>query len=229
MKFKMNERAQKKKKIVSSTESKTTQLLQLVLDQLKLQSPSAPPLKRDVAVLALPRRQLHLFRRSYDGGLVATAAGIPTFGAVVTSLSLLPDFTEFTALYDAYRIVQIRVTFYPISNNVLPSAARLYSVIDYDDGVLLPTTGAAEEYDSCQVSSVDNSVAIQRVYNPRIAQAVYSGAFTSFAQSLTGTWIDTASSTVQYYGLKWALDPSTAITNVYRIEVDCVIQCKNSR
>jgi hypothetical protein len=228
MKFKMNNTNQKKKRAGNSAENRTAHLLELVLDQLKLQSPSAPPLKRDVAVLALPRRQLHLFRRSYDGGLVATGA-TPTFGVITTSLSLLPNFTEFTALYDAYRIVQIRATFYPISNNVLPSSSRFYTVIDYDDGTAFTTVGDAEQYDSCQTSSVDNNTAIQRVYNPRIAQAVYSGAFTSFAQSLVGTWIDTASSTVQHYGLKWALDASTGVTNVFRIEVDCVIQCKNSR
>jgi len=43
-----------------------------------------------------------------------------------------------------------------------------------------------------------------RVFRPRIAMAAYSGSvFTSFA-NMTNVWLDTASNSVQHYGLKVA-------------------------
>jgi hypothetical protein len=212
----------------STKSQKTDHILQLLLDQIKLQSAGAPPIKRDVELIELPRKQIFTFRRSYDAGTIATGV-VPTFGAFSFSLSSLPDFADFTALFDAYRLRQIRVTFYPVNNNVLPSACRLYTVIDYDDANPLVTIGAMQEYDTCQVMGIDNDVILQRTLIPKAALAIYSGAFTSFAQTSPGMWIDSGSPNVQYYGLKWALETSNAVTNVYRVEIDCIVECKHTR
>jgi len=141
---------------------------------------------------------------------------------------LFPDFTDFTSLFDVYRITHVRVTFTPIQQNVLSAAARFFTVIDYDDANVLPSAGAAEEYDTCQVSTIDNSSCVTRVFRPKYALAAYSGVFTSFAQS-SGQWLDAASSTVAHYGLKWITDPDTAVKTVYRIDVLGVLQFMHVR
>jgi hypothetical protein len=199
-----------------------------ILQVLRISAPSVPPPRRDVELPPPPRRQVYTIRRAYDAGLVSTSNGISSTGQITTSLSVFPDFTDFTSLFDAYRITHIRVTFTPIQQNTLSTAARIFTVIDYDDANVLPSPGAAEEYDTCQVSTIDNTSCVTRVYRPKYALAAFSGVFTSFAQS-SGQWLDVASATVAHYGLKWITDPDTSIKNVYRIDVLGVLQFVNVR
>jgi len=198
------------------------------LDEIRLQSGSLPPGVRDIPFPLLPRNEVYTLKRTYDGGIISTSAALPSFYQFSFTLAQLPDFSEITNLFDSYRFKCVRVNFTPIENNVLPSASRLLSVIDYDDAAAI-TINQAYEYDSLQISSISNGTRITRVLVPKFAVASYSGAFTSFSQSLPGQWIDTASATVQYYGLKVAVDPSTAVTNIYTTNIEVLVQCRNTR
>jgi len=76
------------------------------------------------------------------------------------------------------------------------------------------------------ISTIDNTSAVTRSFRPKFAVAAYSGVFTSFAQSGFNQWIDVASTTVPNYGLKWIVDPDTAVKTVYRIDVLACIKLK---
>jgi len=203
-----------------------TGLERQMLDYLRITAPAVAPSLRDVPFPSNRKSQIFVIRRGYDAGTVTTANGAPATGVIAPTLSLFPDFTDFTNLFDAYRFECVRVTFTPVQNNVLSASSRLYTVIDYDDSNVLPSLTAAQEYDTLMVSTIDNTSAVTRVFRPRFAMAAYSGVFTSFAQSSRNQWLDVASATVPNYGLKWIVDPDNAIKIVYKVDVVACIKFK---
>jgi len=80
-------------------------------------------------------------------------------------------------------------------------------VIDYDNGTALTSTAAAREYDNCMILTPAESG--ERIFIPRMALAAYSGAFTSYA-NVEPQWIDTASTGVIHYGLKYFIPAVTS-------------------
>lgn len=124
-----------------------------------------------------------------------------------------------TGFFDQYRIEAIRFTLWPQNNaiglvtNSTTSLVPVYLVIDYDDSTNLGSIAAAESYSNCVV--VHPGQSFERVFKPRMALAAYSGAFTSYA-NVADTWIDAASTSVQHYGIKYAIPGITTGQTQYQ-------------
>lgn len=119
-------------------------------------------------------------------------------------LSDLPNYTEFTALYDQYKIEKVKLQFFPRFDTTLPSSTGagftntlLYN-INSEDGTNRMTT----EYDALQAMS-----AKMRVTNdpftiwvkPKFQVEVASSLSFSAAQPSTG-WLDCDNFGVQHVG-----------------------------
>lgn len=136
----------------------------------------------------------------------ATVSVKPTFNFTLAGAQVGSGF------FDQYRIEAIRFTIAPQNNavglvtNSTTTLQPLYCVIDYDDSTALSSAGAAVVYSNCIVLNPGESC--ERVFQPRMAMAAYSGAFTSYAV-MDPQWIDAASSSVQHYGIKCWVDPCT--------------------
>lgn len=130
-------------------------------------------------------------------------------------LNDLPNFTEFTTLFDAYRIRGVKLDFVPIYNsheiNEGPAASpfdRLGMPImtyarDYDDSTAPATEDAILQYstNSCLVLSNKKSVYIS---HPRVATTVYRPGITAaYAEAKKNLWLDCANPDVPHYGLKY--------------------------
>lgn len=124
--------------------------------------------------------------------------------AVLTpSLTLLDQASTFQALFDQYRITNVTVQFRPLFSrqNFVPGSdipPLIYTVVDYDDGVVPSSLATLREYQNLTIHECD-PFAVS--FRPRIAMAAYGGAFTSYA-NMGNTWVDCASSGVLHYGLK---------------------------
>jgi hypothetical protein len=131
--------------------------------------------------------------------LQAGTAQAPTFNFT------MGQFTVGTGFYDQYKFEAIRFTITPQQNaiglftNSTSSAVPIYCVIDYDDSTALSSVGAAAGYANCVIINPGESC--ERVFKPHMALAAYSGTFASYA-NVVPTWIDSASSSVQHYGIK---------------------------
>ena len=86
----------------------------------------------------------------------------PTLYGFNFSLNDLPNYTEFTALYDQYKINAVRFTMLPqqtqsISigsvNNPIANA-RVFSAIDYNDGSAPASVDELREYKTCKSTSI---------------------------------------------------------------------------
>lgn len=175
--------------------------------------------------------KIHRFKQHAPTVTIAyPGAGVSQQLAYSYTLNDLDQVTTFTALFDQYRIRKIQVTFRPAYNMAMLQTSPFsgattynYHVIDQDDATAL-TDAQLRQYDTCQVHT--NVQQFTRTFTPRIASAAYSGAFSSFANLSSNTWIDVASPSVQYYGTKFNQEASPSggtqpigfLDNVYYIE-----------
>jgi hypothetical protein len=142
----------------------------------------------------------------------ASSATIPAYYGSYVPLSLFDNYLEYASLFDQYRIDEVEVWIEPqISQSTsMPNTGVLITAVDLDDA----NTPAA-------IATVqDKQGAIQSTcyaghyhkWKPHMAVAVYSGTFTSFSNA-PANWIDSASPSVQHYGIKYATEPTSVIIN----------------
>jgi len=115
--------------------------------------------------------------------------------------------------WDQYKIEAIRFVIQPQNNaiglvtNSTTTLTPLYCVIDYDDVTNLTSAAQAQSYSNC--ISLGPGESLERTFEPRLAMAAYSGAFTSYA-NMPPQWIDAASTGVNHYGVKVFIPGVTA-------------------
>lgn len=143
-------------------------------------------------------------------------------------LSSLPGYTDFTDLYDEYRIDKAKITWYPDTQQSLENAGigntTAFTALDFDDAstVLL---ASLQQYESCQHHNALHP--FSRTVVPRFAVAAYSGAFSSYKN--TSGWIDVASPSVIHYGIKVALPVQSGSPNTYTPVMELWMSFKHTR
>jgi hypothetical protein len=165
------------------------------------------PIKRtyETHSCALPKlTQMCTFRQIAEPNTIVASASSAVSGTLNFQLSNL-DGASALAIWDQYRIECIRLTVIPANNAIgLQTATNilvpLYVVIDYDDSTALGSQAQARKYDNCIILEPAESCC--RVFKPRAAIAAYAGAFNNFI-NVPSPWIDTVSSGVQHYGIKY--------------------------
>jgi hypothetical protein len=182
-------------------------LLKQILESLQNSQTSQIPEVCDVAVRPFKQNKVYPFRQTLQGSVVTTAL-VESDVALSYSLNSIPNGSNFAAIFDRWRIAQIRVCFLPI---VLPSTTvaegPIYTAIDLDDASTRNINNL-NQYQTLKIAPVGSY--FERTFTPRAAIAADgAGVFTSFAQASTKTWMDTASPGIIYFGLKYAIPGST--------------------
>lgn len=188
--------------------------------------------------LVIPLTQ-HLYKQNEWTQTGAT----PTFFSMSFRLDLLPSsqVTSLTALFDQYRIREVRLSIIPRSNNnnlqtqlnfgwLEPS---IHTVIDFDDDTAPTSLDALVEYDTYKATR--GSATHTRVLKPRPAMPVYSGpASTAYSMPLWAPWINAADPDVPHYGVKGVILPFTnnateTASVVYDMKLDYIIELRATR
>ena len=160
-----------------------------------------------------------MFKRFCDYGELSISNTLPTFAAYNFSLSDLPNSTEFTSLYDMYKINCVVLRFIPQqtqsvsigSINNPNASARFFSAIDYNDGAAPTSLDDLRQYQSCRMTPILRTHK-RVVFKPKILD---SNGFS------ISPWMSTANPSTNYYGLKVAVEPmesTTTTTMTYTIE-----------
>lgn len=158
------------------------------------------------------RKHEDTFQISYDG-LAQFSSDSWYF-----TLSQLPNYTEFTDLFDQYRIVGIRALFMPrlnMQSNSQQVAAfteipPIHTAVDTDDASNFASYSEALQHANLKTHNQFRPFSV--FFRPKISTAAYSGAFTSYTAN-TSPWIDCSSPGVQYYGLKICTSNYSAANN----------------
>jgi len=133
-----------------------------------------------------------------------SSTSLPTYYAKTFLMSDISQSSQLLSVFDQYRIDHIWLKLVPaVSATSAYVASQWYSVLDYDDGSTPTSISQLTQYANCITTGT--IAAHYRHLTPHIAVAAYSGAFTSFKNEVAD-WIDSASPTVQHYGLKAGVD-----------------------
>ncbi|QGF19385.1 capsid protein [Antarctic virus COCH21_111] len=184
---------------------------------------------------------------------VLSTSGTPiTYGTLtmVARLSDLPSYTEFTNLFDQYRINSVTIKMYSFSTasstgaavnpTLSQTSALVHSIIDYDD-TIAPTGSDSgindfRQFPSYRCRQMVNGTGKPLTYRfkPHLAASVYgTGAFTSYKNEKFG-WIDSNSPGVDGYGFKAVVElPSLGASYAYtfftKVEVSYNLSFRNPR
>jgi len=154
---------------------------------------------------------------TYASGFSSVAAS-DVFGSLQFSLNELPNYLEFAALFDSYRIDKVQVTFIPVNNQQITSTSgtlyipSFYMVTDYDDAVTPGTIAELKEYADCKV--IEGNKKIVKTIYPKVSMAIYNTALTTGYARPTrmlqqNLLLDCANNAIPHYGLKFAFDYSS--------------------
>lgn len=142
---------------------------------------------------------------------------VPTYYGRSFQLSDFGNVAEYTALFDQYRFDSIEAWIEPsIVESSTLSSPLYYSAVDVDDGntPAVSTTVAAKQ----GVLSSSVGTGHYHKWQPHMAIAAFSGAFTSYSNEVAG-WIDSASPSVQHYGLKCAIPGVDSVVRIFYLTI----------
>jgi hypothetical protein len=124
-------------------------------------------------------------------------------------ISTFSSASNYLAVFDQYMIEEIEVWLEPSSVLQNEIAGTLITSIDLDDAVI-PTTASNVGSKQGSITSGVFAGHYHR-WQPHLAVAMYSGAFTSFGNT-PRQWCDSASPLIQHYGLKLAYTADVGAT-----------------
>lgn len=160
------------------------------------------------------------------------AAAAVGYAGIGFRLADLQNYTEFSNLFDHYMIRGVQLTFsFLVDNNTLGGgflSPQLYIVTDYDDNTVPASVGELIQYPHCQqINLHDHASSTVSVFiRPRVMNAADSAQQPRSRQP----WIDMASPTVVYNGIKIALvDRNAAASTKFYVKAKYYITCKGQR
>jgi hypothetical protein len=130
------------------------------------------------------------------------SAAIPTYNSTYLVLTTFPEYTGYVALFDEYKIETIELWIEPgMVMSPTVGSTEFASAVDLDDANVPASYGDVAARQGA-ITSLTGTGHYHK-WKPYVANALYSGAFTSYG-SEPAPWIDCASSTVQHFGIKTA-------------------------
>jgi len=142
------------------------------------------------------------------------------YGGTYFFLGQVPGSSDFTNLFDQYRIRKVVLQFKANQQSFTSSTGssavtniptRIVTAIDYDDSVAPTSLNELREYNTAQVNTMVES--FTREIRPAVSIMAYEGV------GSTG-WISTNDPGVPHYGIKWAVPSAVASTNGYQLAVE---------
>lgn len=185
---------------------------------------------------------LHYFRRRYVVANITSstsALGVQTnaAGALTFALSSLPNASEFTSLFDSYKIMKVKLDWIPFgdtvnlpmntmggSSSLMSPGGPLITAIDYDDANTPGTASDLLQYQASKVTPVPRRLKMS--LRPKHATEVFSGIGSGYGPR-TG-WLDCGYSSIPHYGVKYYLNaPSASSASfTYQVWAEVTIACK---
>lgn len=193
-------------------------------------------LRRSMVMTKTPRYNSYFFKRKLLKGTIQLSNLAETFGSYVFKLSDLPNYTEFTNLFDRYRILKVGVIFIPnwTSNDSNPITTintinpSIYTAIDYtEDGTPLALT---ELYEDSHCKITRGSKIHKRYFSPAVLASSFETVTTTAYTPKWKQWITTDDPATPHYALKWAMDKIATGSgqNFYvKVFMTYYIQCKD--
>lgn len=173
--------------------------------------------------------RIHVVKRHVDFFTVPLVGAASTAQGFNFSLNDVPSSTDFTNLYDQYKICAVHLKFIPSQTQSVSldpagnarANARFLSAIDLNDSTAPLTADEVRGYETCQVTS------ILEQHERFIKNPMYQNA----SGQNTNDWVATSAPALNWNGLKVYIEPSNATgpqnTLLYHVEAIYYLCFKN--
>lgn len=155
---------------------------------------------------------------------IATNGIAQTVGTFLFTFSDLPDFSDFTNLFQAYRLVKIKLEWRPeyteLTDAALVSNAvnvNFNTAIDPADSTPPPNVDAVTQYQSCK------STGITRIHKRTFKPSILMGGITP-----CNCAVSTQSPNERHYALKYGIPP-TGVAMTFRSVATYFFECSGAR
>lgn len=190
-----------------------------------------PRVTRSLAIQNAP----HYFKRRFNKGTLTLNNLAEVFQAYTFKLSDLPNYTEFTNLFDRYRICKVAVHLIPqwtnSDLNPVTTTERvnpaIYSVVDTTEDAAPTSLNEMYEYSNCKITR--GGRIHKRYFTPSVLTSAFeSGASTAYIPKFK-QWLTTDDPATPHYCMKIAADKTSTSSNNFTIRVMMTyyLQCKN--
>lgn len=148
----------------------------------------------------------------------------------IPNLAQLPSSTDFTAMFDQYKISGVAIKIIPRFNVLAATAngsSQILTCVDYDANG--PSTlSAIQQYQSMKLT---RGTSIHRRYiKPAILVQAYQGVTSTGYLPKWNTWIDANDNAVPHYGLYGVVPAAAGGSQItYDLEATFYVQCKYVR
>lgn len=169
---------------------------------------------RRLAPTRLPRGMItgvHHFKRTFQGSGISAAAAGNVLGALTFKFNQIPNYTEFTNLFDEYRINMIKVEFVPnfTGSDVNPATTAVavpnfHTVIDHDSAASPANLDELLQYPNYKRTRGQSIH--KRIWRPTVTLDVEG---TVSASAKFKQWINCALPALDHYGIKYFVDQVT--------------------
>lgn len=195
--------------------------------------------RRPRRMMRRPRRTLskrslnvHHFKRTFTLTDVNSSSAGNQFFGYSFNLTQLPNFAEFTSLFDAYRINKILVKFVPNHNSsdvgvTAQNIPNFHSVLDYNDATAPASLNQMYEYANWKMTR--GTAIHKRIFRPTTLDSVDTGSgAVSSSNPQWKQWINTGNANVNHYGLKVGIEISQATYDIsWRPYITVYLSCKS--
>lgn len=191
--------------------------------------------RRYVRKSRIPRKMssnIYSFKRNVNLGAITTTGAATEFGSFNFKLSDLPNYAEFSNLYDMYKLTFVKIYFVPFTMDNSSSGGavtdstqwqNLYSCIDNNSSVIPTSADQIRQYQTCKFTRMGKIH--KRIIYPKPATMIYDGATTAYGLAKS-TWMNTSYPTIPHYGLKWCFENATLDVNSKFFKVEAVYYLK---
>lgn len=156
------------------------------------------------------KNDVHYFKRfcyktTITGDVSRTAKGAITF-----SLSDLPNLSEFSNLFDYYKLSGVKLRFTTLLdsnsqtglNSYFP---KMYYAYDYDDSVAPNNSDDLRQRAGCKIRWLLPNRSHGIFIRPKYLNQIYNGVSTGYQLGKQG-WLDMSDSGAPHYGLKYVIE-----------------------
>lgn len=206
-----------------------------------LEAAGSPPKRRRTVRRRKFRRfraprnnRIHNFTRVKELTEINSSTTADVLGAMTFKLSDLTNATEFTNLFDKFRICAVKLEIVPkFSGNdmnpgtTFPGAPCIHSVLDYNDATNPGDLNELMQYSNYKRTRGHNIH--KRYFKPCVLAANYEGSVTTAYTSKWKVWLDCTDSGTAHFGLKYMIDRTPNVAFQYRAFVKYYIQCKDPK
>ena len=183
--------------------------------------PKRPLNKRKIAKRNKLQRQVHMFKRIVNLGTYTasiTSGSVPTITPVSKGFSFqlsdLPNVSEYTSLFDQYKITGIKLRIVPRTSmttqgvvtgtTAMVGYGQVVTALDFDDAANPIAKDTLLEYGSAKYTA-SNKIHT-RYFKPKVLNAVWVNIASTGYAAVKAPWIDQANNNLPHYGLKMWID-----------------------